>query len=467
MKYMDNPLFDSDSYKYSHPWQYPPGSTSMFAYYESRKKSKHPYAMLVGLQYIIKRYLTEHILPEHVVQAQGLLLKHGEPFHYEGWMHIATEHGGRLPLRIRAVPEGLPIPTDNVLMTTESTCEQTPWVVGWVETQLARVWGCSTVATRGREMKKLLYKHLLETCDDPDEVIKFALHCFGGRGVGAREVAALHSAGHQVNFMGTDTFMSIPLILDYYGTVDNIMPSFSLPAAEHSTISAWGRLHELEAFEAMLDTFGKDWPMVAVVSDTYDVRNAITEYWGRKLRDKVINMNAKLLVRLDSGDPIQGIKNAIDWLDYAFGSSHNGKGWKTLNHVGIVQGDAVTMESMPGMLQAVRDMGYSTEILSLGSGGGLLQKITRDDLDVAYKLSSITVDGQIRSVQKNPITDPGKASKPGRLDLILDTDTGEFRTMQIGWGLNHLVGTVMNTVFLNGEDVFTQNWNQVRENAKL
>lgn len=253
---------------------------------------------------------------------------------------------------------------------------------------------------------------------------------------------------------------------DYYGSTSGELAGYSIPAAEHSTITAWGRTHELEAFEHMLDTFGADYPLIAVVSDSYDIRNAITEYWGRRLRDKIVGMNAKLLIRLDSGVPVDQIRAALNELEYAFGSTMNSKGYRVLNHVGIVQGDEVTKDTAPVMLQAVRDLGFSTENLGLGMGGGLLQEMSRNSLDVAYKCSSITVNGLIRDVMKSPISDPGKASKPGRLDLVRNIN-GDLSTEKLYWGIESLMGSVMNTVYLDGE--VTRSWSieDVCRHAKI
>jgi nicotinamide phosphoribosyltransferase len=44
-----------------------------------------------------------------------------EYFNRKGWQHIIDKHGGRLPILIKAVPEGMVVPVRNVLMTIENT----------------------------------------------------------------------------------------------------------------------------------------------------------------------------------------------------------------------------------------------------------------------------------------------------------------------------------------------------------
>ena len=39
----------------------------------------------------------------------------------EGWEYILKAHGGRLPILIKAAPEGMVVPVKNVLMTVVNT----------------------------------------------------------------------------------------------------------------------------------------------------------------------------------------------------------------------------------------------------------------------------------------------------------------------------------------------------------
>ena len=53
---MNNLILDSDSYKLSHWLQFPPGTTSMFSYLESRG-GRYTHTAFFGLQMLIKKYL--------------------------------------------------------------------------------------------------------------------------------------------------------------------------------------------------------------------------------------------------------------------------------------------------------------------------------------------------------------------------------------------------------------------------
>jgi nicotinamide phosphoribosyltransferase len=84
--------------------------------------------------------------------------------------------------------------------------------------------------------------------------------------------------------------------------------------------------------------------------------------------------------------------------------------------VRLIQGDGITADSIKGILDSIIGAGWSTDNLSFGSGGGLLQKVDRDTLKFAFKCSYAVVNGEGRPVYKQPITDGGKASKSGRFE---------------------------------------------------
>jgi nicotinamide phosphoribosyltransferase len=184
-----------------------------------------------------------------VDEARDLLAAHGEPFNEAGWRHLVRRHGGRLPLKIRAVPEGSLIPTGNVLMTVRSTDPQAFWLVSYVETLLLRVWYPITVATQSWAIKRTIADYLRATSDDPEGQLPFKLHDFGARGVSSEESAGLGGMAHLVNFLGSDTLSGVRYARRYY---DEPMAAYSIPAAEHSTITSWGRDREVDAYRNLL-----------------------------------------------------------------------------------------------------------------------------------------------------------------------------------------------------------------------
>ncbi|RDY66355.1 nicotinate phosphoribosyltransferase [Lysobacter soli] len=469
MDFLDNLLLNTDSYKASHWLQYPPGTDATFFYVESRG-GLYDRTVFFGLQSILKQALARRVTRDDIDQARELFAAHGEPFNEAGWRDIVDRHGGRLPLRIRAVPEGTVVPTQQALVTIESTDPRAFWVPSYIETLLLRLWYPVTVATVSWHAKQTIRGFLERTSDDPEGQLPFKLHDFGARGVSSAESAAIGGLSHLVNFMGTDTVSGLLAARAWY---HEPMAAFSIPAAEHSTITAWGREREVDAYRNMLRQFARPGAIVAVVSDSYDIFRAVSEHWGRTLREEVIASGATVVIRPDSGDPVAVVHECLRRLDEAFGHVVNGKGFRVLNHVRVIQGDGINPDSIRAILERATGAGYSADNLTFGMGGALLQRVDRDTQKFALKCSAARVDGRWIDVYKEPVTDPGKTSKRGRMTLARHVESGEYRTVALPDGALSLdeanapagFEDALVTVWENGE--LRQDWTlaQVRERA--
>lgn len=441
----DNLILDTDSYKSSHFLQYPQGTTRLFSYLESRG-GKYPATRFFGLQYLLDRYLTRRITAEMVEEARTLIEAHGEPFPYDGWMRIVNVHGGSLPLEIRAVPEGSVVPIHNILLSCTNTDPELPWLVGWFETMLMRVWYPTTVATQSYFIREIIRAALEKTSDRAAEELPFKLHDFGSRGVSSRESAGIGGLAHLINFQGSDTLEALRVGRNHY---DSDIAAFSIPAAEHSTITSWGKEHEVDAYRNMIARFSKPGSVYAVVSDSYDLKNAINQLWGEELRQQVIESGGTLVVRPDSGEPPAMVRLAVNALAAKYGTTTNSKGYKVLNHVRVIQGDGIDEQTIRQILGNLDVDGYSAENVAFGMGGALLQKVDRDTQRFAYKASAGLIDGAYRGIYKDPVTDPGKRSKDGVLDLV--QEGGRMVTKAYKTFDTDFPGSLMRTVYRDGE----------------
>lgn len=428
-----NIILMSDSYKFSHPWQYPKGTTYMHDYLESRGGTSTnwllPVTKFFGLQYYVKRYLTQKITVEMIDEAEEVLRLHGVPFYREGWEKVVAKHDGYLPLKIRAVKEGTIVERRNVLMTVESTDPELYWIVSWAETLLMKVWYPTTVATLSYNIYLLMESFLEKTADTLDK-LPFMLHDFGYRGASSDESASIGGVANLSNFSGTDTVGALVYGRKYYNTE---MPGFSIPASEHSTVTSWGvgSENEKKAFRNMITQFG-DRPMYSVVSDSWDFDNAL-DTWG-ELEGEVKSHEGILIVRPDSGDAKYNILLALRKLEKYYGAEVNMKGYKVLNHVRLLQGDGVDFDTIYDILKIMMENGYSADNIAFGMGGALLQgtktsSMNRDTHKFAIKCSAIMLNGELRDVFKDPITDKGKTSKKGRLDLIYNREMQMHETI--------------------------------------
>lgn len=455
-----NLILMTDSYKASHAFVYNPNIINLTSYLESRG-GRYDYTVFFGLQYYLIKYLQGSVITKEMIEEAdtyfALHFGRTDVFNRKGWEYILEKYNGKLPIRIKAVKEGSIIPTHNILMNIESTDPNCFWLVNYFETLLMKVWSPITVATQSREIKRSILK-TLEKTGDPNG-INFKCHDFGYRGVTSEETATLVAASHLISFMGTDTLAGITMLRDFY---NEPMAGFSIPATEHSIICSFGKNFEVHACETFLNTYPTG--LIACVSDTYNIYNACENIWGGVLRDKVLSRDGCLVVRPDSGDYLEVVPKVLEILWDKFGGTVNAKGYRVLDsHVRVIQGDGMEPNTIKALFEHINDLGWSSDNLAVGSGGGLLVKnIDRDTQKFAIKASAVQMrSGEWVGIQKTPITDSGKRSKMGRLKLIIEN--GQYKTV----GENEPGEDQLVTVFENGEVLKTYTLVEVRENAKL
>lgn len=454
---MNNIILNTDSYKPSHWVQYPKGTEGVFSYIESRG-GEYEQTVVFGPQIFYKKVLTQQVTKEHIKQAKKFLKAHGVPFNEEGWNYIVEKHDGYLPVRIKQVPEGTVVPVGNVLLTMENTDPEVYWLTSYLETALLRAfWYPTTVATVSWRIKQLIKKYLLDTGGNTDG-LDFKLHDFGSRGVSSLESSEIGGAAHLVNFQGSDNIVGAMCAMEYYNTS---MPAFSIPAAEHSTITSWGKNNEVDAYRNMLEQY-KSNGIMAVVSDSYDIFNAVSKLWGEELRQEVIDSGATVVIRPDSGNPAEVVGEVLQLLADKFGFVTDKLGYKLLNNVRVIQGDGIDEKSIIAILSEVKRREFSTDNVAFGMGGALLQHMDRDTQQWAMKCSAMKINDQWIDVFKTPITDKGKFSKKGRLTLVKDYD-GSFKTIQEGFEGDREV--MLETVFENGKLIKEYTFDEIRERA--
>ena len=463
----DNIILLVDSYKFSHSVQYPKGTTEVYSYFESRGGA-FPEITFFGLHYFLKQYLEKPITQENIEEAAEFAKAHfgnEAMFNREGWEYILNTHEGKLPISIKAVAEGTSVDAKNVLMTVVNTDPKCFWLTNYLETLLSQVWYPSTIASLSRQQKKYI-KASLEKSADSIDGLPFKLHCFGFRGVSSVESAGIGNAGHLVNFMGTDTLAGILVAKKYYNCP---MAGFSIPASEHSTITSWGKEHELDAMRNMLEQYPTG--LVACVSDSFNIYKACEEYWGTELKDMILKRDGCLVVRPDSGEPTKIVPEVLDILGKKFGYTINSKGYKLLPpQVRVIQGDGIDLDTLPGILDAILNAGWSTDNVAFGSGGGLLQKVNRDTCKFAFKCSSVTVNGEQRDVYKQPVGAEWKMSKKGKMKLVLDKGWNDFDTKLerfITVGIDDPREDQLVEVYRNGEVLVNPTFAEIRNRAKL
>lgn len=456
---MRNICLLSDSYKQSHHLQYPPNTRIVSSYMESRGGLFNK-TVFFGLQAILKKnFVGRVVTKEKIDLAEKLVNTHIGPniFNRKGWDYILNEHDGYLPIKIEAVPEGSLVDVSNILMKVTNTDEECFWLTNFVETVLLQTWYPITVATLSYNIKVEILKYLEKTGDP--SLINFKLHDFGYRGCSSPESAGLGGMAHLLNFLGTDTLAALEDAQEYYYEP---CAGFSIPAAEHSTITSWGRENEAVSYENMLKAFPTG--LVAVVSDSYDIYSACADLWGEVLKDKVEAREGTLVIRPDSGEPHHVVVNCLDILGQKFGYTVNDKGYKVLNpKVRVIQGDGINLDSLKLILHVMKQNEWSADNVAFGMGGALLQQVNRDTQKFAFKCSYIHVKGErgVREVYKDPVTDSGKRSKSGKLHLV--KKNGRYVTVKQQPCIAFTEKDELQTVFENGKLVRDYSFSDIRK----
>lgn len=420
-----NTLLATDVYKMGHMEQYAPGTDYVYSYLCARSDRYFRECVFFGLQYYLKEYLTRP--PSMADAAEFLSVREailGQKASAELKDKLFGLAGlGYWPVKISAMPEGTVVPVKNALLTVESTDKRFPWVVGFIESMLLKVWYPITCATNSYAYRAVVDEYCDLTGDGPRD---FMVHDFGYRSDTSEESAAISGAAHLLNFCGSDTVPAMPFIRKYYGPVP-AGAMLSVPASEHSVMCSYGVDNERAAFQRLMHLYPTGF--VSIVSDTYDIWKVCTEYM-REMKSQILSRDGKVVIRPDSGNPPDIIcgsplapqgtpesKGVLRLLDEVFGSTTNELGYKVLNpHIGLIYGDGMYLDRYKMTLARMKDMGYAASNLVIGCGG-ILRQGTRDTLGMALKATRVEINGEPRDILKAPITDPGKRSHTGFMQV--------------------------------------------------
>lgn len=468
----ENLILLADAYKYSHHKLYIPGTEYIYSYLESRG-GKFQETVFYGLQYLLMEYLQGVVITKEKIDEAESELKEvfgrNDVFDRSKFEYIIEKHGGRLPVRIKAVPEGTVTATHNVLMTIENTDPNCFWLTNFLETLLMQVWYPCTVATMSREIKKVVSKYYNETASPASFAgIDFVLNDFGFRGASSVESAGWGGSAHLINFAGSDTIIASTFAKRYYKAPT--APGLSIPATEHSIMTLLGEPGEKEIFKHVLDAFPTG--TIACVSDSYNIIRACEEYWGTELKEQILKREGTLVIRPDSGDAVQTLLKVFEVLTEKFGYTINEKGYKVLPpQVRVIQGDGISYSSIPTIYEALKNAGISAENLVLGMGGALLQRVNRDTQEYALKCAHAVVNGKGINVQKNPLELDAngntrvsfKKSKCGKQVLV--KKDGGFVTIPESEAAG--LKDELVTVFENGEIKTSYTFNDIKIRAQI
>ena len=456
----NNFLLKTDSYKITHWAQYPEGTQRVMSYFECRKGARFEEFPFFGLQYILKRHFEGIVFGyKDIFDAEAIFKSHfgsDAVFNGAGWRRLLAKHGGKLPLRIRALPEGTIARPGLALFTVENTDEEFPWLTNVAETLLMQTWYPTTVAALSYTAKKVIAEYLRKT-GSSDAMLSFMLQDFGFRGASSHESAGIGGAAHLVNFLGTDTLAAMETAAQYYGA-DYSDLAYSVPATEHSVMTATGR----EGEQALVGRLIKQYQsgILSVVADSYDVYGFVDRIMAG-FREQIMARDGVFVVRPDSVTP-QDPTPELEMVTLAeklwgvFGGTVNEAGYKVLDkHVRLLWGDGIDLLGIEGILVALETNGFAAEnIACFGMGGGLLQKVNRDTQRCAIKACAQMRGGFWYDCFKEPL-DKSKTSMHGLLGTYRNVD-GSLYTAHRSSGQVDAMVTVFEDGVLRNESTFVE-----------
>lgn len=367
----------------------------------------------------------------------------GQPYSVEHFKELWNL--GYLPIRVKALPEGLETPEGVPHSTSINTIDGFGWLTLYLETiDSADSWKQSTSATLALAYRRNATEWVMKTDPSQAFLIPYLCHDFSARGLSPWDMVA-SGLGHATCFRGSDTLAVIPAARAFYDEDDDEVCINSVNASEHSVtctgIFYYNRLlragklnHEIDWYysfdlpcdgsvenpdylaiaeclnlRAWLDKFPTG--ILSSVDDTMNYWKKLTHIYPR-LKDKIMARDGKLVSRPDSGNPVEivcglravaatneglhyregatenEIKGAIEILWDIFGGHVNEQGYKVLDpHIGCIYGDSINLDKQVAIYSELARKEFAATNIVLGVGSFTYQFNSRDSLGWAVKAS--------------------------------------------------------------------------------
>jgi nicotinamide phosphoribosyltransferase len=453
---LQNPLFAIDFYKVDHRRQYPEGTTEIYSNFTPRSVI-HNHNLLsdfdnkvvvFGIQHFLIDFLYSRFKfgffnkpVKEVIEAYKDMVMTALGLEDFDCSHIEALHNlGYLPICIKALPEGSRCPIGVPVLTIVNTLPEFFWLTNYLETIIsASLWKPMTVATIAFEFKRLLTQYARKTGAD-ESFIPYQIHDFSFRGMSGWDDASICGAAHLALFQGTDSISAIDLANRMYFAAETVScVGSSVPATEHSVMCCNGIDGEYATIKRLITEVYPE-GIVSIVADSYNFWEVLDVILP-SLYKEIMSRSGKVVIRPDSGNPVGIIcgdffaaegtpanRGALRMLWDTFGGSINPEGYKVLSpRIGLIYGDSITVDRARLILQIMEEMKFASSNIVFGVGSFSYQYVTRDTFGFAMKATSAVINGERRTIFKNPKTDNGKKkSAKGLLMVGLDLETGSY-----------------------------------------
>ena len=479
-----NSLFYTDGYKIGHKKMLAKGTTRLYGTWIPRSTKHAPKGInkIVSFgQQLVVKWLHDEFAenffsqPREVAESFGKDMSMYLGMDYDASHFVELHKLGYLPIRIKALPEGIETNPNIPHMTFVNTVDGFAWLTLYLETIVSSLaWKPSTSATIALQYKRNVVEWVMKTDPANAGLIPFLCHDFSARGLSPWDMLS-SGLGHATSFLGSDTIICIPGARYFYNVPEDQMPIYSVNASEHSvSTTKIFTVGEQQMIADWLTDFPKG--ILSIVSDTFDLWKLITEYLPAN-KEAIMAREGKLVIRPDSGDPVDIIcgtgalasnhkealvenrdlrddeilpseKGVIELLWDIFGGTVNDQGYKVLDpHIGAIYGDSITLDRQIQIYERLEAKGFAATNIVLGVGSFTYQMNTRDTLGFAAKgawfevfdtdaYNLATDNGNMMcstekyesfkkayDIYKDPITDDGtKKSLKGLLQVVMEGD---------------------------------------------
>lgn len=503
MNFKINSLYLTDGYKVGHKAMLAPGTTKLYGTWIPRSVKHAPEGItkIVSFgQQLVWKWLHDEFEENFFFtekrqwigeNPKGVALEEYNELKFEALqfvkdmsLYLGMEYDGKhfeelwdlgyLPIKVKALPEGIETNPNIPHMTFVNTVDGFAWLTLYLETVVSSLaWKPSTAATIAKLYRRQAEEWVAKTDNQNLWLVDWMCHDFSARGLDPMS-QYLIGLGHATSFKGSDTLPVIPAARYFYGVGKDEMPIGSVNASEHSvSTTKIFTVGENQMIADWLKIFPKG--ILSIVADTFDLWKLITEYLPAN-KDAIMARDGKLVIRPDSGDPVDIIcginstkeylvaeetgsdefmnewgkpstKGVIELLWDIFGGTINEQGYKVLDpHIGAIYGDSITPERQRQIYERLAAKGFAATNIVLGVGSFTYQYNTRDTLGFAakgawfevetievqnilgkegYKLEDVTVKKSY-NIYKDPVTDDGiKKSLKGLLQVFETKKTSE------------------------------------------
>ena len=456
-----NALYYTDGYKIGHKAMLAPKTDYLYGTWIPRSTKYAPKGVtkIVSFgQQMAMRWLHDEFQENFFKLDRDEAMKFGTDMSAYLGLDFDAEHFGQLhdlgylPIKVKALPEGIETAPNVPHMTFVNTKAGFAWLTLYLETVISSLaWKPSTSATIALQYRRNLVEWVMKTDPANAWLIDFLAHDFSARGLSPWDMLA-SGLGHATSFRGSDTLVVIPGSRYFYGEPENEVAINSVNASEHSvSTTKIFTVGEEQMIADWLEVFPTG--ILSLVADTFDLWQLVTEYLPN-LKDQIVARDGKLVIRPDSGDPVDilcgynsldeyelaekkvnvvkdhpSYKGVIELLWDIFGGTVNEQGFKILDqHIGAIYGDSITLERQLQIYQRLAKKGFASTNIVLGVGSFTYQMNTRDTLGFAAKGAWFECDGQGYEIYKDPITDDGTKKSLKGLIKVVEQD-GEYEAV--------------------------------------